>query len=242
MVRIAYCEDEEAQALLVKNMIDKWASSKNIECNISLFESAEELLFKNDTYPYDIIFLDIAMKEMNGIDLARKIREKDKQVKIAFLTADKQFALEGYEVKAVNYLVKPVSDEKLYTILNEVLEDLEATTEVNAFIMIEVSGNKQRIPVDRITYIEVQGHYIHIHISDGDCIKIKESFNGILERIQSQKNVMVQCHRSYAVNITYVEKIGRTECVLSDGSVLPVSRNSYKELNDRFIKTYADFM
>ena len=137
-MRIAYCEDEPAQAELVRAMVAQWAESRKTTAEVILYESAEEFLFKNDTlvsktfanqtFPFDIVFLDIALRQMNGVALARAIREKDKRLPIAFLTADKAFAIEGYEVHAVRYLLKPVTMEKLGSLLDELLEAAEEDT------------------------------------------------------------------------------------------------------------------
>ncbi len=122
MMRIAYCEDEAAQAELVCSMMESWGERRQEFVEVVLFESAEEFLFKNEDFPYDAVFLDIAMRQMNGMELARTIRKKDKKLPIAFLTADKTFAIEGYEVRAVRYLTKPVTAEKLDSLLDGIYD------------------------------------------------------------------------------------------------------------------------
>ncbi len=121
-MRIAYCEDEAAQAELVCSMMESWGERRQESVEVVLFESAEEFLFKNEDFPYDAVFLDIAMRQMNGMELARTIRKKDKKLPIAFLTADKTFAIEGYEVRAVRYLTKPVTAEKLDSLLDGIYD------------------------------------------------------------------------------------------------------------------------
>ena len=110
-MRIAYIEDEDVQAKLVREMIKKWAYTKNTAAEVLLYESAEEFLFKNETFSFDAVFLDIGLKKMDGVKLAYAIREKDKRIPVAFLTADRDFALEGYEVRAVRYLLKPIEEK-----------------------------------------------------------------------------------------------------------------------------------
>lgn len=139
-MRIAYCEDEAAQAQLVRTMIEQWAECKQEFVEVVLFESAEEFLFKNDDFPYDVVFLDIAMRQINGVELARTIRKKDKRLPIAFLTADKAFAIEGYEVHAVRYLLKPITTEKLESLLDELLAEQENKVEDTICITIERRG------------------------------------------------------------------------------------------------------
>lgn len=240
-MRIAYCEDEPAQAELVRAMVIQWAESRNTVAEVILYESAEEFLFKNDTpvndtFSFDIVFLDIAMRHMNGVALARAIREKDKRLPIAFLTADKAFAIEGYEVHAVRYLLKPVMMEKLASLLDELLEAEEKDT---VCITVGEKGAVRKLAESSICYIEVLGHYTQLHLNDGSTIRIKESL-AVVAAMLHRKELFVKCHRSFVVNLAYVEKISRAECTLCDGTVLPVSRNSYQTLNERFIQYYRE--
>lgn len=245
-MRIAYCEDEPAQAELVRAMVAQWAESRKTTAEVILYESAEEFLFKNDTlvsktfanqtFPFDIVFLDIALRQMNGVALARAIREKDKRLPIAFLTADKAFAIEGYEVHAVRYLLKLVTMEKLGSLLDELLEAAEEDT---VCITVGEKGAVRKLAESSICYIEVQGHYTQLHLNDGSIICIKESL-AVVAAMLHRRELFVKCHRSFVVNLAYVEKISRAECTLCDETVLPVSRSTYHELNERFIQYYRE--
>ena len=236
-MRIAYCEDEAAQAVYIRGMITEWAESRSTAAEVLLFGSAEEFLFKNEEYPYDMVLLDIAMKQMNGVELAHAIRGRDKRISIAFLTADRGFALEGYEVGAIRYLVKPVVKEKLYELMDALLAESAENAEDGKCFMVEEKGMLRKVKENTLCYMEACGHYTELHMADAAVIRIKESLGGIVSRIHD-KDLFVKCHRSYAVNLIYVEKISRTECILSNTAVLPVSRSSYQELNEKFIKHY----
>lgn len=238
-MRIAYCEDEPAQAALVRAMILQWAESRKITAEVILYESAEEFLFKNEVFAYDIVFLDIAMRQMNGVELARAIRRKDRALPIAFLTADRTFAIEGYELHAVRYLLKPVAMEKLGSLLDELLETAEADAQDTDCITVGEKGAVRKISESSICYIEVLGHYTQLHLQDSSAVRVKESLASVAAMLH-QKELFVKCHRSFVVNLRYVEKISRAACALSDGTVLPVSRNSYQELNERFIQYYRE--
>ncbi|MDE7203106.1 MAG: LytTR family DNA-binding domain-containing protein [Lachnospiraceae bacterium] len=240
-MRIAYCEDETAQAELVRAMIGQWAESRQTTAEVILYESAEEFLFKNEAFSYDVVFLDIAMRQMNGVELARAIREKDKKLPIAFLTADRTFAIEGYEVRAVRYLLKPVTMDKLGSLLDELLEECEDDAEDMVCITVGEKGIVRKLAESSICYIEVLGHYTQLHLNDSSAVRIKESLAAVAAELH-RKELFVKCHRSFVVNLSYVEKISRTECTLSDGTALPVSRSSYQELNERFIQYYRDMI
>ncbi|MDE6917121.1 MAG: LytTR family DNA-binding domain-containing protein [Lachnospiraceae bacterium] len=236
-MRIAYCEDEAAQAALLRTMILQWADRRQVTVDVILYESAEEFLFKNETFAFDVVFLDIAMRQMNGVELARAIREKDRRLPIAFLTADKTFAIEGYEVRAVRYLVKPVTMEKLCGLLDELLAEQAHSAQEAACIAVEERGIVRRIAEEHICYVEVLGHYTLLYLLDGSKIRIKKSLAAFVGELH-QKELFVRCHRSFVVNLGHVEKISRTECRLSSGAALPVSRSFCQELSERFIALY----
>ena len=117
MLRIAYCEDESAQAQQVKSFWKEWSKAREINCQVEIFQNAESFLFAQEPLrrlPYDMLLLDIRMKEMDGFELAKNIRTFDSELKIVFLTSDPGYVFEGYEVAAWRYLLKPVTKQKLF--------------------------------------------------------------------------------------------------------------------------------
>ena len=231
---ICYCEDESAQAKAFAIKIDQWAKNKNIEVHADLFESAEEYLFKAEQNYYDVIFLDISMRGQSGMELARKIREKEKDVILVFVTSDASYVFDGYEVGAYRYLMKPVDEEKLCEILDYARKQKEVEEE--NYILVKKDSQSVRINLKDIIYIEAQKHYVNLCMENKESINIKIAFTELLQETQEKSDTILLTHRSYAVNIEKVVRIGRTECVLSDSSVIPVSRSFYKEVNEAFIK------
>ena len=223
---ICYCEDESAQAKAFAIKIDQWAKNKNIEVHADLFESAEEYLFKAEQNYYDVIFLDISMRGQNGMELARKIREKEKDVILVFVTSDASYVFDGYEVGAYRYLMKPVDEEKLCEILDYARKQKEVEEE--NYILVKKDSQSVRINLKDIIYIEAQKHYVNLCMENKESINIKIAFTELLQETQEKSDTILLTHRSYAVNIEKVVRIGRTECVLSDSSVIPVSRSFYQ--------------
>lgn len=231
---ICYCEDESAQAKAFAIKIDQWAKNKNIEVHADLFESAEEYLFKAEQNAYDVIFLDISMRGQNGMELARQIREKEKDVILVFVTSDASYVFDGYEVGAYRYLMKPLDEEKLWEILDYARTQKEVEEE--NYILVKKDSQSVRVNLKDIIYIEAQKHYVNLRMENKESINIKTAFTELLQETQEKSDTIFLTHRSYAVNIEKVVRIGRTECVLSDSSVIPVSRSFYKEVNEAFIK------
>lgn len=231
---ICYCEDESAQAKAFAIKIDQWAKNKNMAVCTDLFECAEEYLFKAEQNAYDVIFLDISMRGQNGMELARQIREKEKDVILVFVTSDASYVFDGYEVGAYRYLMKPVDEEKLWEILDYARTQKEVEEE--NYILVKKDSQSVRINLKDIIYIEAEKHYVNLCMENKESINIKTAFTELLQETQEKSDTILLTHRSYAVNIEKVVRIGRTECVLSDSSVIPVSRSFYKEVNEAFIK------
>ena len=231
---ICYCEDESAQAKAFAIKIDQWAKNRNMKVRTDLFECAEEYLFKAEQNAYDVIFLDISMRGQNGMELARQIREKEKDVILVFVTSDASYVFDGYEVGAYRYLMKPLDEEKLWEILD--YARTQNAEDNGNYILVKKDGQSVRVDLKDMLYIEAQKHYVNLCMENKESINIKTAFTELLQETQEKSDTIFLTHRSYAVNIEKVVRIGRTECVLSDSSVIPVSRSFYKEVNEAFIK------
>ena len=233
-MRLAYCDDEEIQLEYMRRLAENWAKQAGVSLTYCAYQSAEELLFENmEGYPFDLLILDIDMHGMDGMALARKIRERDVKIPILFLTNKREYVFEGYEVQALRYLLKPISEEKLFPLLNEV--HTAARGEVQSLIL-SVDGEHCKIAVSDILYLEADGHYVRIRTVKRDYM-VKKAFTELAEELEEG---FVATHRSYLVNLLHVERVQRTECILFDGSSIPVSRNSYKAVNEAFIRYWKD--
>lgn len=245
-MHLAYCEDEEIQIEYIRQLAEQWALEKGVPLQFLSYRSAEELLFEQgEHYPFDLLILDIDMKGMSGMELAHKIREKGDELPILFLTNRKEYVFEGYEVNAFRYLLKPISEEKLFPLLDEINSAVKSD---KRYLIETMDGEVVKIPLDSILYLEVNGHYTYIHtcekMPDGEhvVIQMKKSLSELEQEIKSVtggRQEFVSTHRSYLVNLRHVERVMRIECKLSDGSSIPISRNSYVAVNQAFIAFYT---
>ncbi len=235
---LAYCEDEEIQIEYIRQLAMQWSLEKGVPLHFLSYRSAEELLFEQEKqYSFDVLLLDIDMKGMSGMELAHKIREKEKELPIIFVTNRKEYVFEGYEVNAYRYLLKPLSEEKLFPLLDEINS---ASKEEKRYIIENIEGEMQKISLDSILYLEVNGHYTSLHTADNCCYQLKKSLADLEEELAKvSEKQFVSTHRSYLVNLGHVERVLRKECILSDGSSVPVSRNAYAAVNQEFIRFYT---
>ncbi len=219
-MKICICDDDILLCQNLKMMIQKHGLHV-----ITEFHSAEEMLFEcENQFPFDCIFLDIQMKEKNGIECARKIREYDKKVSIIFLSAIRDYVFEGYEVSAIRYLLKPLEQAKCF----EVLDLVEASLEMEHHYLYV---NKTKVDCEDILYIESYGHYCTIHGEKN--VETKSSLSELCGKLPEG---FVQTHRSYVVNLARVESVLNDQCLLEDGSRIPISRSSVKKVNQAFME------
>jgi DNA-binding LytR/AlgR family response regulator len=230
-LNIAICDDEVSQIEYLTKLTRDWAILRSINVNIHPFESAEAFLFfyANDK-SNDILLLDIQMKEMDGITLAKKIRQNNGQIQIIFITALTEFISEGYEVSALHYLLKPVSREKLDIVLDKAVLNINRQ---ETPILIETADATARVLLSEIKYIEAFAHNTQIHMTDGTNIK---GLISISELISLLGNGFCRVHRSYLVGLAHIRQIGKTNIIMDGGLIIPMSRRRYNEVNQAFIK------
>lgn len=234
IIRIGIVEDEAAAQGYVQGLIEEWAAGTGHCLQLVSCASAEEFLFKYEQPGMlDIVFLDIMLGDMNGMELARNIRKRDKRLQIIFLTGVQDYVFEGYEIGAVRYLLKPVRRQELDLTLQHCCERMiYKKTEYFAF---RYQGESLRIAFSDIRFVRVDGHYVQM-VTEGKTYEWKGSLMQVREKLDNKMFAFV--NRSTIVNLEYVTRITREECFLENGETLPISRGAYKALNEGFMAFY----
>lgn len=223
MIRIGICDDSSAFLQQARFMIDHWeACPRNI--NTELFEDADALISAHSKKPFDIILLDVVMPLLNGIEAARELREKDKTVKIVFLTSSAEFALDSYTVKASNYLLKPVEPSKLFACLDELISEIQ---HVSKCITVKGIDAAHRIALSDIECVEAQGKHIVFSLTGNRLVESPEPLYAY-ESILVLDDGFCKCHRSYIVNIHHIDSYSHSEIVMRSGYRVPISRSCQK--------------
>lgn len=234
MIRIAICEDEKETQLLIEDQLDNILKNINIEYEIKKYSSGEELLDSN-LKDIDILLLDIQMGQINGMDTARKIRQLGNKMEIIFITSLIDYVQEGYEVRAYRYILKPIESKELKQHVITCIKEIE--TNKNKYIVIKNRSNTYKIYSNEIKYIEVQKKEMSIHT-------INKSFDVrySLGKIEKDLNLdnFVRCHKSFLVNLSYVENIKLNIAILESGEEIPISRYRYKDVKEKFLKFLGD--
>lgn len=259
MIHIIICDDEITELSFLEALVREWAAERKHEIEITLCRNAEQFLFRwEEKKEADIMLLDIDMPGMNGISLARRLREEGEPVQIIFVTGLADYVLEGYDVEAVSYLIKPVGREKIFVCLDKAKERCRKEEPV---LMLELPGGVARVRISEICYLESDAHDTQVHcirtagmrriqtgLSDREGVETSELFDtvrcrtGIREleiRLERMSSSFFRIHRSYVVNLAYVSRIARKEVLVDTGETLPVSRSRWEALNKAYLDFYA---
>ena len=235
-MRIAICDDEEAQRLLIQRYVEAWAADNKVALETELFASGESFWFAwEDDSSYDLLIFDIEMGQLNGMELAAGIRRKDEDIPILFVTGYDSYLAQGFEVAALHYLLKPLRKEKLFTVLDK-LKKMRMRKKQEEKILFRAEEGPLSLPASKIWYIEAMAHQCILYTEDTShvlCSSIGEMVRQLCGRRE-----FVRCHRSYLVNVQHISAIVKPELVLDDGRRIPVSRSAEKEVGRVFIELY----
>ncbi len=233
MYKIAVCDDNPADAGYVADVIRRWAQACAVLMEIERFPSAEAFWFQyEENRCYDILFLDIEMEPegMNGIELAAKLRENNSLIQLVFVTGYMDYIADGYDVEALHYLLKPVTEEKLGSVLARALERVKAREKE---LFLQTTDGSVRVLNSEIRYLEVQRNYVTIHAAEEYTVK---RTLGDLEKELDES--FFRTGRSFIVNLRFVRKITKTQVFLKDGAQVPLSRGLYEGINRAMIQYF----
>lgn len=222
-MRIAVCDDEELFRIEFKSVLDKVLI--NAEYDIDTFSGGSSLYEAFLKNPFDLVFLDIEMPGIDGITLAKRLRAVSENVQIVFLTSHIEYALEGYEVNALRYLVKPVDMNKL----SEVLKYIQDKKNNSRQIMIKQEGEDIVIDISDIIYMESMDKNVRIVTSKSEYIT-RYNISDYEEELKNSG--FLRIHRGYLISLSKVKKILKNDVVMDGDISLPVSRSNIKTLKD----------
>ena len=227
--RVAICDDCAKDAEFVQGILSKWAAERQVDIQTECFPSAESFLFRYaEDKAWDILLLDIEMGAMDGVTMAKRVRQDNEAVQIVFITGYSDYIAEGYEVSALHYLMKPVNEMKLLEVLNRALEKRK---QEERCLNLELSGEMVRIPFYEIRYLDVHQNYITIHCKQE--YTLKRSLSSIEKELDGR---FCRVGRTMIVNLKFIQRVTKMDVHLSDGTILPLPRGAYEPLNRAIIK------
>lgn len=226
--RMAICDDAPQALDTAESMARDWANLRGQALDIDRFSSVPDFFADYENGRYDILLLDIEMGAVNGVELAKRVRKGDPDVQIVFLTGYTDYIADGYDVEALNYLLKPVDRARLFTVLDKAADRLRRQENI---ITLPEQDALVRLPVHRIVWAEAERNYVVIHADEVHTVRMTL---GELEK--SLDEYFFRTGRSFIVNLKHVQRVTRTDVVLDTGDTLPLPRGMYDALNRAIIK------
>lgn len=231
MLWIAVCDDEVIECCNIAGKIRGLLKKMGISCTIRQFCSGRELIQSSDNF--DIIFLDIIMHDLDGMRTAQLVREKAFDKILIFISSSRKYVFEAYDVEAFQYLLKPIDEKKLKRVLQRAV--LKTENHSKEFIIVSKERQKQKLFLDDIYYFEIKGRMVDIHGTDGVFTYYEQI--GVLEN-NLQGRGFFRCHKSYLINLKYVDVYNRQEVILDNGERIVIAKRRYEE----FCKEILEYM
>lgn len=231
-MKIAVCDDNQEELHRVASLLEDYQEEKTVSISLRLFGSSVELASIAQQENFDLYLLDVLMPALNGMELAREIRTFNTAVPILFLTSSPEFAVESYTVHAANYLLKPVSRESLFSALNDISAQQKADRK--NYIIVKSNIGVRKILLSQLVYVEAQDRRVIYHLQNGGQVDCIARFSAIAGELLKNTE-FIQPHRSYLVNMNYINIIGTMDMELQDHTVLPLAQRRVAEIKEYYL-------
>lgn len=233
-MNIAIIEDLQTDYEILADIINDYFTEYKIEFQIHWFYTGEEFLADFKPEQYDLIFFDILLGEgMTGMDTAKYIRKTGCITPLVFTTTEREYALEGYEVHATDYLIKPYAKERV----KEVIQRVMKTLKTRRYLTIAVGRQTCYICTDELLWAESSDHYMDLHMLNGKILHASIQFKELLDLLPSKLQFQC-CYRGIVINLEYVDALQPTDFLLQNGQKVPVSRSKRDEMQ-KCLSDYA---
>lgn len=227
---IAICDDLESERITLARMVQAYARKQGLSVQLRLFSSGENLLTAlQGPDPIHLIFLDIYMPGLSGVDTARRIRSSGMEVSIIFATTSQDHGLDSFKVRASDYLVKPFREEDVAACLDWFFSHIP---EPLRLLAVYSEGEWQKISLSSILYIDVYDHRSRIHTTRGVIIA-RRGLDDLESAIDSRD--FLRCHRSFLVNLNHVEGVSGNDFRMDDQSLVPISTANAARIRSQFV-------
>ncbi len=240
MYQIAICDDEMIALNMTEHMLNVYEKiHSQYKFSIQCFTSASLLLekIKENNYIPDLIFMDIYMPEKQGMEAAKELRKMGNECQIIFLTAAREFALDAFGVNAIQYLLKPVSSDKLFPVLDKVLSDLDE--ERKKYLLLRSEVRIHRVPINNIVYCEAQRKHQCVYLSDGSQLLLRMTLGGIYDML-SEYPEFIKAGIAYIVNLNHIDSLNAQSMQMDNGMKVFLPRGTYKPLKEQYFEYYCD--
>ncbi len=236
MIHIAICDDEKDFVAYLTGLFNQYATETGQEIKVSAYYDGMELIEKYDT-TIDLIFLDIQMRLVNGLQTAERVRQMDEKVGIIFLTTLTQYGLEGYKYQATNYILKPLKYVRLKAEMDQWLKK-HRKDDSPAMVIANDTG-RYKVFMNSLRYVETFNRNLLLHTEQENIICYK-SMKEMEQELQDKG--FARCHTSYIVNLFYIKGVNKMEIELITGEIIPISQPKRKVFMEKLAEYWGDFI
>lgn len=224
MITIAVCDDEKYIADQVKKLTAHFFREKNMEASIVWFSCGEELLQYDKSI--DILFLDIQMKGVDGMETARKLRSRNFKGFLIFITILKEMVFQSFEVQAYDYLLKPIEEKQFTRTMDRLLVSMKQVSEDK--LLVQKGYERSIISFEDIVFAEIIDRKVYLHLTSSDVVDFYDRIENLESRLDGR---FFRCHRSYLINLQYLKSYKNGAAYMENGEEIPVSRLRSKEFS-----------
>lgn len=232
-MRIAVCDDDEQERTCLSEMITEYRLNRGGNLDCLFFHNGTEFLCNVKGGEYDLVLLDVLMPGVSGMQVAQELRELDKNVKIIFISSSSEFAIESYSVGAYHYLLKPVDADSLFRLLDRARSELSMQPE-KEFVLKNREG-VAGISFSKLEYVEVINKTVAFHLADGTVHETTAALADFEETLLSRPEFL-KIHRSYIINLSYIQTINGNCVITKNGYEIPVSRQRRNQVRNAYIR------
>ncbi|MDD5935139.1 MAG: LytTR family DNA-binding domain-containing protein [Clostridiales bacterium] len=232
MIRIAICDDSSIDTEMMRAFLEDYYAKKNCFCEITTYKSGEELIetYQRQGNKFHLLFMDIYMKQLNGIETATLIRKYDENVKIVFCTVSSDHAVDSYDVFAYGYLIKPFDVDKMKTLLNKFTKSVMG--EEVSHLRVKSEYADRLIALHDIVYIESSDKVLYIHKKDKEVIKTYGKLSSVQEQLNEK--YFIRCHQSYIVNFNHVTGIEDSDFKTILNEMVPIRKKDFYKFRESY--------
>lgn len=232
-MQIAYCDDDERMLQEIDGLLVQYRAGCSEELVCTAFRSPLDLLARvEEGLRPDILILDVVMPGGNGISVAREIRERDDAVKIIFLSSTAEFAAQSYAVDAYYYQMKPIDKETFFALLDAVIS--ACGRERQKSLILRCKGGITKVALEKIAYCEVIGRTLSFHLENGSVLESAGSLEELAQKLSDSEN-FYRPHRSFLINLDYIQNISAKTITMEDLSQIPIPHGKCAEIKKSYL-------
>lgn len=225
MIHIAICDNEQTMSDNIRDMVCNFFREKHTDILVSQFASGEELLRHNGRT--DILFLDIQMGKVDGMETARILRSRDFKGILIFITVLREMVFDAFAVQAYDYLVKPIQKKEFFRTMERLF--LTMQNAADSSLLIRKKNESRIISFDDIIFCEIIDRKVHLHLTSSEIVTYYEKIENLEQLLDSR---FYRCHRSYLIHLKYLKSYKNGTACMMDGAEIPVSRLRSREFSD----------